>query len=193
MHRTEGMRSILLAFAGLCVLAQPAIAQCDAPDGPIVTAARAALRTGDFSLIVIWAQPAQERALRDAFRTTIAVRALAPGARELADADFVETAVRLHRESAGGVADPEVEAAADCALATGDPDPIVEQIVAEVRAGVTARLREARERRVHRRGDIAAGRTAVAGYLDFVHYITTVRAAAAAAPARHEEPIRHEH
>jgi len=198
----DGMRSVIMALACMVALSTPAYAHCDALDGPVVLAAREALRTGDFALIIVWVKRPQEHALRSAFRQTLTVRALGPDARELADTYFFETAVRLHRESEGepytGLKRARIDygpvlPAAEQALAVGGSDALVEMIVAKVRIGLRERFREAIARRVYRRGDIEGGRAAVASYVEFIHYAMNVYAAAAPEPARHEEPIRHEH
>ena len=110
--------------------------------------------------------------------------------------------MRLHRESEGepytGLKRARIDygpvlPAAEQALAVGGSDALVEMIVAKVRIGLRERFREAIARRVYRRGDIEGGRAAVASYVEFIHYAMNVYAAAAPEPARHEEPIRHEH
>ena len=67
------MRSVIMALACMVALSTPAYAHCDALDGPVVLAAREALRTGDFALIVVWVKRPQEHALRSAFRQTLTV------------------------------------------------------------------------------------------------------------------------
>jgi len=46
----------------MVALSTPAYAHCDALDGPVVLAAREALRTGDFALIIVWVKRPQEHA-----------------------------------------------------------------------------------------------------------------------------------
>jgi hypothetical protein len=197
-----GMRTLLLSLAIVMLSTQTASAHCDAIDGPVVTAARDALRTGDFTLIAVWVKPSDEAALQVAFKQTLTVRALGDDARALADLYFFETAVRLHRAGegepytglapAGSGASPALTAA-ETALRTRRDDALVELVVAKVRAGLHERFRDAVARRSHRRGDIAAGRAAVASYVDFIHYTLKVYTAATVEPVRHETPIRHEH
>lgn len=195
------MRLLLLSLAAVALFTRPAGAQCDALDGPVVTAARDALRTGDFSLIAIWIKPAHERPLQAAFRKALAVRVLGPDARALADTYFFETAVRLHREGEGEpyrglvteARKSPVLVAAEDALRTRQADALVEIVVAKVRAGLHERLRDAIARRTTRRGDIDAGRQAVTSYVDFIHYAIDLDRAASVEPPRFEAPIRHEH
>ena len=205
MVTAQGLRRrgwIAQVVLAVCVLAiaRPAAAHCDALDGPVVEAAREALRTGDFSPIAIWVQPAQEPALQAAFRHALAVRELGPKARDLADSYFFETAVRLHREGEGepytglkpaGNRDIALDAA-DRAIASGDDRALTELLVARVRNALHERFRDAVDHRVRRRGDIAAGRAYVVRYIAFVHYVVGIYGASSAPGAHNDEPERHE-
>jgi len=91
----------LVAGAALLVQPTPAQAHCDAINGPVVTAAQAALETGDVNLVLPYVKPEYEAELRAAFQHTLEVRELGTEARELADHYFFETAVRLHRIGEG--------------------------------------------------------------------------------------------
>jgi Family of unknown function (DUF6448) len=196
------MRALIMLFA-LAITAgssRAALAHCDSLDGPVVTAAREALRTGDFTVIAIWVKSRQEHALQLAFRHAISVRKLGAEARELADTYFFETAVRLHREGEGEPSTGLVRAgargaaltAAEHALVTGSSDEVVELVVTSVRNQLRERFHRVTERRTYRRGDVEAGRRYVATYADYIHYVIDLYTAAGAAPIRVQEPIRHE-
>jgi hypothetical protein len=58
---TIGIISFLLAPS-------PAAAHCDGLDGPVVTAARKALATGNVNLVLIWVQKANEPEIKAAFK-----------------------------------------------------------------------------------------------------------------------------
>src|SRR5512139_3206249 len=78
-----------------------AFGHCDGLDGPVVTAAKAALETGKVEPVLIWVQNRDEDEIKKAFQKTLAVRKLNPEARELADYYFFETLVRIHRAGEG--------------------------------------------------------------------------------------------
>lgn len=158
----------------------PAVrAHCDTLDGPVVKDARAALASGDAAAVVKWVRPTDEAAVRDAFRRALAVRALGPEARDLADQFFFETVVRIHRDGegepytglkpAGTPVDP-VIAAADGALEQGSVEALSRTLADEVDAGLRGRFRRAVEARKHASESVAAGRAYVAAYVDFVHH-----------------------
>jgi hypothetical protein len=98
------LRETLVAVVLLAaMLASPprAIAHCDTLDGPVVRDARAALEARDVTPVLKWVEAEKEPEVREAFRHALAVRALGPEARTLADRFFFETLVRVHREGEG--------------------------------------------------------------------------------------------
>ena len=92
-----------LLVAGIAAFSQPApaSAHCDSVNGPVVTAARKALDTGEVKWILAYVQPDAEAELTTAFQQTLAVRGTSSEAKDLADRYFFETAVRLHRTGEG--------------------------------------------------------------------------------------------
>ncbi len=157
-------------------------------DGPVVSAARQALDTGDVNHLLPWVAAADEPAVKSAFQQARAVRALGPDAKELADRWFFETTVRLHRASEGepytGLkpAGTEVEpavAAADRALAAGSDSALIAELTEAMQKGVAARFAEAREAQRAAVSDVAARRRGVHAYVEFVHYVEGVHDAVA--------------
>ena len=172
----------------------PAQAHCDGLDGPVVTAARQALETGDPSPVLIWVQPGDEAAVRAAFAESLAVRRLGPQARALADRSFFETVVRLHRagegapytglQPAGRDLGPAIRLA-DAAVASGSDAQVTALLADAVTHGVRERLEALRQKRGFSRGDLAAGRAYVADYVAFIHYVEAVHSAATASNRGH--------
>ncbi|MBK5256510.1 MAG: hypothetical protein JJE39_10795, partial [Vicinamibacteria bacterium] len=128
---------------------------------------------------------ADEAAIRSAFQQTLAVRALGPEAKALADRYFFETLVRIHRAGEGapytGLVDSEPEAiiaATDRAIKLGAPDELERLLVARVRAGLADRFGPARAAKGFRPGDVAAGRKFVAAYVPLTHWVEGVFTAA---------------
>jgi hypothetical protein len=191
--------ALWLATAG----SSPAQAHCDGLDGPVVTAARQALETGDPSAALIWVRPDDEPAVRAAFAESLAVRRLGPQARELADRSFFETLVRLHRagegapytglQPAGRDLGPAIPLA-DAAVASGSDAEVTALLADAVTHGVRERLAALRQKRGFARGDLAAGRAYVADYVAFIHYVEAVHTAATASNRGHyPEPAAEQH
>jgi hypothetical protein len=184
----------------LAVLPSHAAAHCDALDGPVVNAARAALERKDVTPVLKWIGPADEVALRDAFAQTLAVRALSPAAREVADRWFFETVVRLHRAKEGepftglkpvGTDPGPAVRAADRSIEQGSADGVVRLLSEEAASGAKRRLTRLLELKRHAGDDVAAGRAYTAAYAEYVHYVEALHGAAArdagtAPPAGHD-------
>jgi len=175
---------------------RPASAHCDTMDGPVVTAARAALDKGDVTPVLAWVKKENEGEIRVAFAKTLSIRKLGPEARDLADMYFFETLVRMHRagegapytglEPAGSDIDPAV-AMADKALASGSVDELAGEVSSAVAAGIRARHACAVETKKHAGESVEAGREFVAAYVNYVHYVERLHKDAVGS-AGHAEP-----
>jgi hypothetical protein len=177
---------LLPMLAAVLLAPRPASAHCDTLDGPVVTAARAALETGKIEPVLAWVQPGDEEEIRHVFASARAVRKGGKEARELADRFFFETLVRVHRAGEGapftglkpaGTPDPAV-AAADRVIAGGDPKQLEELLVHAVREGLHTHLARLQKEKVPAQ-DVAAGRRWVAAYVPLVHWAEGVYTAAA--------------
>ena len=179
------MTRFTLAVAALAALAGfPAIAgaHCDTLDGPVVSAARAALARGDLQPVLKWVKAGAEPELRAAFQRTLAVRAAGGEARELADTYFFETLVRLHRagegatytglKPAGSVEKP--IAAADRALEEGKVGPLSGMLAEHLAAGVRERFAKVNEATAAADRSPEDGRRYVAAYVEYVHYVEAI-------------------
>lgn len=157
-----------------------ALAHCDTVDGPVVTLAKKALDKGDVTLVLPWVAADQEKEIRDAFDLAVAVRGKGDKEKDLADRYFLETLVRVHREGEGapftglkpagldmGPAIP----AADKALETGDPGPLLVLIEGTIREGMHKHFVEAMEKKKRAGESVEAGRAYVQAYVPFLHFV----------------------
>jgi hypothetical protein len=176
----------LMIISTLLLMPSTAAAHCDTMNGPVVTDAKIALRTGDVTPVLKWVRQADEREIRTAFERAMKVRALGPEAREFADNYFFETLVRVHRASEGepytGLKPEEtqVEAVilrADQALQTGSPDRLVKQAASDVSEGIRQRFARVQEAASTANSSADEGRRYVAAYVDFIHYVESIHAA----------------
>lgn len=190
--------SILIAvllFTGL-ILPNQVEAHCDSMDGPVVLAAQEALETGDVNLVLIWVNEEQEGQIRESFQQALDVRDENEKVREIADMYFLETLVRLHRESEGatytglkpaGTDFGPVIPAGDHALETGSLKELRDLIVQEFEAGLHAYFDEMMEAKAFDTNDVEAGREFVHKYVEFMHYAAPVyRAVKAEGAANHD-------
>lgn len=172
----------------------PVLAHCDGLDGPVVKAARQALEARNAALVLIWVQSKDEPEVRTAFEQTLAVRALGPQARELADRFFFETVVRVHRagegepytglKPAGRDLGPAIPAA-DKALDEGAVEPVVKLLTGAMQERLREHFKEAVAAKAFKSGDVAAGREYVKAYVEFIHYVERLYEASTTAAHGH--------
>ena len=157
-----------------------ALAHCEALDGPVITLARQSLEKGDVKIILPWVATDKEAEIRKAFDLTMAVRGKGEKEKELADMYFFETLVRVHREGEGaaytglkpagldlGPAIP----AADKALESGDPGPLLKLMNEKIHAGIHKYYMEAKEKKAHAGDSVEAGRAYVNAYVPYLHFV----------------------
>ena len=177
------MKSRTTLIAGLSLAAAvawigPALAHCDTLDGPVVSAARRALDSGNINLVLVWVQTKDEAEVRNAFQKARNVRKGGGEAKELADTYFFETLVRVHRagEGAGytglkpaGKVEPPV-AAADKAIETGKLQPLGKLVSERMEKGLHRHFEQVMAKRKYSADDVEAGRAYASAYVEFVHY-----------------------
>lgn len=184
-----------------------AVAHCDGMDGPVVTAARRALDSGNVNLVLPWVQAGDEHEIRNAFEHTLSVRRLNPEAQQFADMYFFETLVRIHRagegapytgvKPAGRDLGPAIPAA-DRALVDGSVEAVVKLVTDAVADGIRKRFHAARHRKDFDPNDVEAGRNYVEAYVPYVHYVEHLYDIAAKSVHSHhhhesEQPVAHAH
>jgi hypothetical protein len=182
----------ITALAAALGWASAAQAHCDTLDGPVVTAGRHALETGNVKLALPWVQAKDEPELRAAFGKALAVRKGGGAAKELADRYFYETLVRVHRAGEGapytglkpaGEIEPPI-AAADQAIVTGKLQPVAKLVKDRVETGLHGQYEAVMAKKDYRPDDVEAGRAFVGAYVEYVHYVEKLYdAAGTAAPA----------
>jgi hypothetical protein len=177
----KNVLSILIpAMLLILVPVSSMFSHCDGLDGPVVQAAQKALATGDVNLVLIWVQKSDEAQIKKSFEETLVVRKLSPEARQLADTNFFETVVRLHRagegagftglKPAGRDLGPAIPTA-DKALRDGNVEPLVELLTTTIRDRVRDHFNEALIKQKFGRDDLDAGRDFVKAYVEYIHCV----------------------
>jgi uncharacterized protein DUF6448 len=175
-----GRRLFLLVLAILIMTPVAANAHCDTLDGPVVKAARNALRTRNINFVLIWIRGKDESELKTAFRQTLIVRRLNRDARELADKYFFETVVRLHRAGEGEPYAGLKPAGIDLGPVIPVADKAIESQSATILLGlfgdgakneIAQRFSDVIRKKQFDQNDVAAGREYVAAYVSFLQYL----------------------
>lgn len=168
--------SILLVLS-IC-MANLSFAHCDTRNGPVVKAAKEAIRTNNVKLVLIWVQEKDESQIKSVFAKTMAIRKTSKEVQEVADEYFFETVVRLHRmgegESYTGLTDEAPEASvllAEQAIERKSADSISNDLTALVQQGLDKHLLAALKSYYYDPNNIKAGREYVASYIRFVYYV----------------------
>ncbi|MFH1017064.1 MAG: DUF6448 family protein [Pseudomonadota bacterium] len=196
----KGNMFLLILASIVCIglaagLSTSARAHCDTMSGPVVMAARQALKTGNVNLVLVWVQPADENAIREEFNKARAARKAGGAAKDTADQRFFEALVRIHRtgegapftgiKPAGTDVGPAVPAA-DRTLETGSAEALQKLVGSAVETGIQRHFQEALERRRYDPNDVAAGRAFVKAYIEYTHFVEKIYGAATSATGPHE-------
>jgi hypothetical protein len=185
----ELSRMIVTAVLVLCFVAFPAItsAHCDAYDGPVITTARSALDNGNVTPVLKWVAPGHEDTVTVLFERVLEMREVNDTAAQIAETHFLETLVRLHRETEGETftglkpagQQERIVQEVDRAMADGNVDSLLNLVLADIREGITHRFEEAREAEENADQSVAAGREFVHAYVEFMHYVRRLHQTAA--------------
>ena len=182
------MRQYILSTIALVLISfvfypSTALAHCDGIDGPVVLAAKEALKTGNVNLILTWVQETDEEEIRQVFDHTIRVRELGEDAQKLADTFFFETLVRIHRagegapytglKHAGRDLGPAIPAA-DYAVETGSAKQVLELLNNAIHNGLHHRFVKVQKLKDFDKNDVKAGRDFVKAYVEFLHYVEPI-------------------
>lgn len=169
---------------------------CDTLDGPVVGAARKALDSGNVNLALIWVQKKDEAEIRNAFQKARAVRSAGGQAKELADAYFFETLVRIHRAGEGapysglkpaGKPEPAI-AVADKSVETGQLEPVAKLIAQRMEKGLHGQFDAMMAKKKYNPDNVASGRAFSSAYVEYVHYVERLYGAAETlSPGRAQE------
>jgi hypothetical protein len=199
------MIAVAAGLAFVALMPARALAHCDGLDGPVVKAAQRALETRNPALVLIWVQEKDEPEIRNAFEQTVAVRALSPQARDLADRFFFETLVRVHRagegapftglKPAGRDRGPAIPAA-DEAVRVGSVEPVRHLLTAALQGRLRQQFGEVMATRTFEPDDVSAGRAHVKAYVEFIHFVELLYDSTMNSPHGHfeerEAPAKHQ-
>lgn len=147
---------------------------CDSMDGPVVTAAKQALETGNVNLILPYVPKEGEEEVTQAFTKVIQARNDGALTREIADRYFFETVVRVHRAGEGapytglkpaGLDVGPVIPVAEKAIETGSPDALIRLLTDALRDEVKKRFEHMMHLKHHAGGSVDEAREYVEAML----------------------------
>lgn len=178
----NGLFIILFTVLALFFSTETASAHCDTLDGPVVSAARKAMKTGNANYILVWVKPGSEDEIRKALKRAKTKKKAAKTRleKDRAEMELFEVLVRIHREGEGakyegikpaGSIEPEI-ALADKAVETGKLDDVLNQVKSAANREIILHLfHEVKEKSNYDVDNVPAGREFIEAYVVFVHAV----------------------
>ena len=152
---------------------------CDSMDGPVVTAAKAALDAGNVNLILPYVPKAGEEEVARAFNRVLPLHEQPNAVREVADLYFYETVVRVQRAGEGapftglkraGLEVGPIIPVAEKAITTESSDELLRVLSAALHTKVAKRLHQMLELKKRRNHSVDAMREYVEAMLGLQVY-----------------------
>jgi hypothetical protein len=179
MKTLKNLISIGILSCAIFFINVNASGHCDTKNGPVLTAAKEALNTGNVNLILIWVQPKDEPFIKELFDKTVKLRKINPEVQDLADRNFFENLVRIHRTGEGapytGIKEaseiePSIEAA-DKAIESGKIDDLLKITNDSVEKVMKEKFEAVIAHKNYDKNDVKAEREFVEAYISFIHFV----------------------
>lgn len=176
MRKMLGKAALLLGLMGV-VFAAPTYAHCDSYDGPVIQDAMKALDQENVSYVLKWINPEHESQIADLFDKTVGLKGQDPKIYGIVEKHFLETLVRLHRETEGapytglkpaGSTTPIVRMA-DHSIETGELSSLMRNLKAHIETVLTEKFEKVNALSQVKDQSTAEGRAYVAAYVDYTH------------------------
>lgn len=169
----------LMAVLFLFINVVPASAHCDSYDGPTIKDGLKALETNNVNLILKWIDKDQEAEVVSLFHKTYSLKNGDPEIYSIVEKHFLETLVRLHRETEGapftGLKPAEststIVQLSDNSLYNSNLDNLLSKLNGHINQVIQEKYRKASE--LHKTKDVSAelGREYVEAYVDYTHTV----------------------
>lgn len=176
LNRKSGLLGTLFLSLFL-LLSFPASAHCDSYDGPVIKEALKALELNKVELVYKWIAPEQEPEITLLFNKTYRLRSGDKEIYAVVERHFLETLVRLHRETEGaaftgikpaGSMTPLVEKA-DNSLENGEAESVIRAVTAHLEELIRERFTRAIELSKTKDRSVKDGRAYVEAYVEYTH------------------------
>lgn len=165
----------LLLFIGTV----PASAHCDSYDGPVIQDATKALTTNNVKLILKWITAEQEQEIVPLFNKTYRLKSGDKEVYAIVEKHFLETLVRLHRETEGAPytglkaagTTKKIVQLTDKALNDGDVEAFLVKLNNHINKVVREKYYTVAELNKVKNNSEVQGRAFVEAYVDYTHSI----------------------
>lgn len=169
-------------------------AHCDTLDGPVVAACVKSFESGNINYTLIWVQEKDEQLIKDAFNKALNVRKLGGEAKELAEMNFFETVVRVHRSGEGAPYDGLKPAGLDLgpAIPAGDKaidsksiDEVQNLLINTMKERLDRHYKEVMDKKNYDVNNVKAGREYVEAYVEYIHFVERIYQSCVKTPEGH--------
>ena len=173
--------TILLGFM-LLVFVSPSFAHCDSYDGPVILDAQKALKQENVSYVMKWVESKNEKEITDLFQKTIKLKNGDKEIYNIVEKHFLETLVRLHRETEGaaytglkpaGSASPIVQMA-DKSIENKEVKTLLGNLDKHIGIVVAEKFEKVNELSKVKDNSVEQGRAYVAAYVDYTHTLEAI-------------------
>lgn len=189
----KGFTSAILLVIFSLFTAFPGSAHCDSYDGPVIKDALTALKTNNVTPLLKWVSEDQEKEITALFHKTVKLKKGDKEVYAIVEKHFLETLVRLHRETegepftglkpAGSVT--EIIKMADLSLGKGDANVLSSRLTAHIEKVVKEKYEKALRLSKTKDESVQKGREYVAAYVDYTHTLEGIHAILEHGPGGH--------
>ncbi len=183
--RVSKQRGLALVLMSILLLSsQATYAHCDSYDGPVIQDAFKALETNKVQLVLKWVNEDQEADIKALFEKTYKLRKGDQEIYQIVEKHFLETLVRLHRETEGapytglkpaGSASPIVKMA-DLSIVNQNVDELASKFTAHIEKVVRDKYEKVKELSAVKNESLELGRAYVSAYVDYTHMLEGIHA-----------------
>ncbi len=180
----KSLLSIILMAVFSIVTILPASAHCDSYDGPVIKDALEAIKTNDVDLVLKWVYEDQEQEIIALFNKTYSLKTGDKAVYEIVEKHFLETLVRLHRETEGapytglkpkGSMTP-IISMADASIEKGSLTELNSALTAHIERVVNEKYQKVMELSKVKNDSVEKGREYVTAYVDYTHTLEAIHA-----------------
>ncbi len=170
--------AILVLSTGL-FFSQNLFAHCDSYDGPVIQDAYKALESNNIGLVLKWISKEQEPQVKELFDATYKLRGGNKEVYALVEQHFLETLVRLHRETEGapytglkpaGTTKPIIKMS-DAAIESHNPDKMITALNNHIGEVLREKYEKVEKLDKVKNSSPEKGREYVDAYVDYTHTV----------------------
>lgn len=171
--------AVILLFMVTVLAYNPASAHCDSYDGPVIKDAAKALETNNVNLVLKWITAEQEKEVVPLFNKTYQLKTGDKEIYAIVEKNFLETLVRLHRETEGAPytglkpagTTKQIIQMTDKAIDSGNVDDFLETLNKHIDNVIREKYMKVAELSKVKNNSIVEGREYVEAYVDYTHTV----------------------